>query len=63
MDAPLSGQCSVSESRDCAGGNCILGAIANYTARVANTGLSAAQRQEALKFLGECCEWEKEKRN
>lgn len=27
-------------------------AIANYTTRVVDTGLSAAQRQEALKFLG-----------
>ena len=28
-------------------------AIANYTVRVAQTSLSATQRQEALKFLGE----------
>ena len=27
-------------------------AIANYTTRVAQTSLSASQRQEALKFLG-----------
>jgi hypothetical protein len=52
LDAPLSGQCSVSESRDCGNGQCILTAIANYTARVANTGLAATQRQEALKFIG-----------
>ncbi|PPQ72671.1 hypothetical protein CVT26_002887 [Gymnopilus dilepis] len=44
--------CSVSESRDCSAGNCILTAIANYTTRVVDTSLSATQRQEALKFLG-----------
>ncbi|KAF9456804.1 nuclease Le1 [Collybia nuda] len=43
--------CSVSETRDCANGKCILTAIANYTTRVIDTSLSAAQRQEALKFL------------
>jgi len=43
--------CSVSQSRDCADNKCILGAIANYTARVVDTRLSATQRQEALKFL------------
>lgn len=30
----------------------LVGAIANYTTRVADTHLSAVQRQEALKFLG-----------
>lgn len=29
-------------------------AIANYTTRVVDTSLSAAQRQEALKFIGAC---------
>lgn len=48
-DPPTS--CSVSESRDCTNNDCILGAIANYTTRVITTSLSAAQRQEALKFL------------
>ncbi|KAF5339487.1 hypothetical protein D9758_015318 [Tetrapyrgos nigripes] len=43
--------CSVSESRDCGNGQCILTAIANYTTRVVETSLSAMQRQEALKFL------------
>ncbi|KAF8807636.1 nuclease Le1 [Phlegmacium glaucopus] len=43
--------CSVSESRDCGTGQCILSAIANYTTRVVETSLSAEQRQEALKFL------------
>jgi len=43
--------CSVSQSRDCASGRCILSAISNYTNRVVDTTLSAAQRQEALKFL------------
>ncbi|KAF9015409.1 S1/P1 nuclease [Cyathus striatus] len=44
--------CSVSESRDCANGKCILTAIANYTTRVVDASLSTSQRQEALKFLG-----------
>jgi hypothetical protein len=33
----------------------IVTAIANYTTRVATTSLSAAQRGEALKFLGMFC--------
>ncbi|KAF9454949.1 nuclease Le1 [Macrolepiota fuliginosa MF-IS2] len=48
-DPPTS--CSVSQSRDCADNQCILGAIANYTTRVVDTSLSADQRQEALKFI------------
>ncbi|PFH54703.1 hypothetical protein AMATHDRAFT_134189 [Amanita thiersii Skay4041] len=48
-DPPTS--CSVSETRDCGNGVCILTAIANYTTRVVDTSLSASQRQEALKFL------------
>lgn len=51
-DSPLDGSCSVDETRDCGSGKCILSAIANYTTRVAETSLSATQRQEALKFLG-----------
>ncbi|GLB36565.1 putative nuclease Le1 [Lyophyllum shimeji] len=43
--------CSVSQSRDCANGRCILTAISNYTSRVVDTSLSTTQRQEALKFL------------
>lgn len=43
--------CSVFGARDCANGKCILTAIANYTTRVIDAGLSATQRQEALKFL------------
>ncbi|KAF5377304.1 hypothetical protein D9615_006387 [Tricholomella constricta] len=50
LDNPPS-SCSVSQSRDCANGKCILTAIANYTTRVVDVGLSATQRQEALKFL------------
>ncbi|KAH9850444.1 nuclease Le1 [Lenzites betulinus] len=50
-DSPLSGSCSVSETRDCGSGDCILTAIANYTSRVAKTSLTTAQRTEALKFL------------
>jgi len=48
-DPPTS--CSVSETRDCGSGDCILSAIANYTTRVVDTSLSAEQRQEALKFI------------
>jgi len=51
QDSPLDGKCSVEESRDCADGDCLLNAIANYTTRVQETSLSATQRQEALKFL------------
>ncbi|KAK7692095.1 hypothetical protein QCA50_005501 [Cerrena zonata] len=43
--------CSVNEKRDCAGNNCILGAIANYTTRVVSKTLDAEQIQEALKFI------------
>jgi hypothetical protein len=43
--------CSVSETRDCASGQCVLTAIANYTARVVDTTLDDEQRQEALKFV------------
>ncbi|KAF8887762.1 S1/P1 nuclease [Infundibulicybe gibba] len=43
--------CSVSETRDCSSGQCVLTAIANYTTRVVDTSLDAEQRQEALKFL------------
>ncbi|PSR78194.1 hypothetical protein PHLCEN_2v7526 [Hermanssonia centrifuga] len=50
-DSPPS-SCSVSESRDCGSGQCILTAIANYTTRVVKTSLNATQRQEALKFIG-----------
>nr|VWO97856.1 Uncharacterized protein [Ganoderma boninense] len=50
-DSPLDGSCSVEQSRDCSSGTCILSAIANYTTRIAETSLSATQRQEALKFL------------
>ena len=52
-DSPLSGSCSVQETRDCGDEDCILTAIANYTVRVQETSLSATQRQEALKFIGE----------
>ncbi|SJL05271.1 uncharacterized protein ARMOST_08637 [Armillaria ostoyae] len=45
--------CSVSESRDCSSGTCILSAIANYTSRVIDDSLSHEQVYEALKFLGE----------
>jgi len=51
LDSPLEGSCSVVESRDCANGDCLLNAIANYTSRVQETSLSSTQRQEALKFL------------
>ncbi|TDL19510.1 nuclease Le1 [Rickenella mellea] len=50
-DDPEGGSCSVDETRDCGAAGCILTAIANYTIRVADTSLSATQRQEALKFI------------
>ncbi|KAM6498330.1 S1/P1 nuclease [Amanita muscaria] len=50
QDNPPS-SCSVDQTRDCGDGKCILNAIANYTSRVVDTSLSAASRQEALKFL------------
>ncbi|KAJ7574019.1 nuclease Le1 [Mycena floridula] len=43
--------CSVSVSRDCGSEGCVLTAIANYTARLINTSLSATQRQQALLFV------------
>ncbi|KAI1784082.1 nuclease Le1 [Ganoderma leucocontextum] len=52
QDSPLTGECSVDEQRDCADKECILGAIANYTARVVDTSLAAEQTLEALLFLG-----------
>ncbi|KAI9066939.1 nuclease Le1 [Trametes sanguinea] len=52
-DSPLTGSCSVNEQRDCGNGQCILTAIANYTARVVDPTLDAEQIQEALKFVGE----------
>ncbi|KIJ56258.1 hypothetical protein M422DRAFT_63177 [Sphaerobolus stellatus SS14] len=52
-DSPLQGQCSVVETRDCASNNCVLTAIANYTARVVDKNLSKEQILEALLFLGQ----------
>jgi len=49
-DDPLSGACSVSDSRDC-GGKCILSAITNYTARVQDSTLPVVEQDIALKFL------------
>ncbi|KAG8780676.1 hypothetical protein FRC12_022705 [Ceratobasidium sp. 428] len=42
--------CSVSYTRDCAGG-CIISAITNYTSRVQSTSLPASERAIALKFI------------
>ncbi|KAK1753593.1 S1/P1 nuclease [Echria macrotheca] len=56
LDSPPS-SCSVSLSRDCNGGGCVVSAIANYTSRLQNTALSASERQIAAKmvihFLGD----------
>ncbi|KAF8311769.1 nuclease Le1 [Clavulina sp. PMI_390] len=49
-DSPLSGSCSVSDSRDC-DGDCILTALTNYTSRVVNTALSVSEQDIALKFI------------
>jgi hypothetical protein len=39
------------ESRDCPNGRCIVTALANYTMRASDFGLSKIQRSEAFKFL------------
>lgn len=49
-DSPPS-SCSVDYDRDCGSTGCVVSAIANYTTRVQNTKLSAAQRKQALEFL------------
>jgi S1/P1 Nuclease len=49
-DSPPS-SCSVSYSRDCGSGGCIVSAISNYTTRIQNTALSTSERQMAAKFL------------
>ncbi|KAF8506243.1 nuclease Le1 [Hysterangium stoloniferum] len=51
-DSPLTGSCSVVETRDCGTGGCILSAIANYTKRVTEVSLTKEQKLEALLFLG-----------
>ncbi|KIY64394.1 nuclease Le1 [Cylindrobasidium torrendii FP15055 ss-10] len=50
LDEPPT-ECSVDEKRDCADGNCILTAIANYTSQVVDTSLSGTELNVALKFL------------
>lgn len=49
-DAPPSA-CSVSLSRDCGSGGCIVTAITNYTQRVNDGRLTAANKKQALEFL------------
>jgi len=48
-DAPKS--CGYVQERDCPDGQCVVGAIANYTTRAADCSLGLAQRSEALKFV------------
>ena len=43
--------CSVDYTRDCGSSGCVVSAITNYTARVADKSLSAADQAEALKFI------------
>jgi hypothetical protein len=43
--------CNVDYSRDCGSSGCSISAMANYTQRVGDGRLSAANTQEALKFL------------
>jgi len=43
--------CNVDYQRDCGSGGCVVSAIANYTARVRDTSLSAAEKQKAIKFI------------
>nr|KAJ3411788.1 hypothetical protein HK105_002539 [Polyrhizophydium stewartii] len=51
LDNP-STSCSYDDDRDCKDGQCIVGAIANYTQRATCTsGLDLVQRGEAVKFL------------
>jgi hypothetical protein len=48
-DAPKS--CGYVQERDCPDGQCIVGAIANYTTRATDCKLDFEQRSEALKFV------------
>lgn len=43
--------CSVSFSRDCGSGGCIVSAISNYTTRLLTSSLSKAERQVAAKMI------------
>ncbi|EGF81726.1 hypothetical protein BATDEDRAFT_86767 [Batrachochytrium dendrobatidis JAM81] len=46
------GDCSYDDARDCADGNCIVGAIANFTMQAdCKSSFSDKQRGEALKFI------------
>jgi len=49
-DNPSESCTSYDEKRDCADGGCLVGAIANYTARL-DCKYSEAERREALQFL------------
>lgn len=51
MDDPPNGKCNVVFSRDCPADGCIVSAIANYTQRLTDKKLPAAQREIALKFV------------
>ncbi|VUC33726.1 unnamed protein product [Clonostachys rosea] len=43
--------CNVDYDRDCGSSGCVVSAIANYTQRISDGRLSAANKAEALKFL------------
>jgi len=47
--------CTYEHARDCVNNQCVAGAIANYTTRLANTKLPGTQINEALKFLTHFC--------
>jgi hypothetical protein len=49
-DSPPS-SCSVSLSRDCGSGGCVVSAISNYTTRLLTPSLSKAERQIAAKMV------------
>ena len=51
VDTPLNRCGAYNETRDCREGNCIVTAIANYTARAADIALPIDERSEALKFV------------
>lgn len=45
------GSCHFDAARDCANGNCIVGALTHYTQVLGDTSRPAAERLEALKFV------------
>jgi hypothetical protein len=46
--------CSFSMSRDCPKGNCIIGALYNFSRQITDKSLPSIQNEEALKFFVHC---------